>query len=106
MKASDILSMPSNFEGLGTTILDAVYSDLPVVASNIGGIPEMIIDGKTGFLSEVGDFKTHASKLEELIADKKLRREISINAREHVDKNFSLENMVEGNNSLYKQLHS
>ena len=98
--------MPSNFEGLGTTILDAVYSDLPVVASNIGGIPEMIIDGKTGFLSEVGDFKTHASKLEELIADKKLRREISINAREHVDKNFSLENMVEGNNSLYKQLHS
>ena len=104
MKASDILSMPSNFEGLGTTLLDAVYSDLPIVASKVGGIPEIVLDSETGLLSPVGDYKTHANKLEKLLLSEKLRTELSSNAFSHVEKHFSLENMVEGNLELYRSL--
>ena len=71
-----MFALPSNFEGLGTSILDAIHSDCAVAASKVGGIPEMIIHQKTGLLSEVGDFNTLAENLETLVKDEPPREKL------------------------------
>jgi glycosyltransferase involved in cell wall biosynthesis len=101
---SDIFALPSNYEGLGTSILDAIYSRCAVAASNVGGIPEMIEHEITGLLSPVGDDVTHAENLAKLIADSQWRYKLQDAALKKVEQNFSLTNMVEGNLNVYQDL--
>ena len=53
--ASDVLLLPSEQESFGLAALEALAVQVPVIASRVGGVPEVIDDGETGFLSEVGD---------------------------------------------------
>ena len=100
----DILAMPSNFEGLGTLILEGIYAQCAIVASRVGGIPEMISHGKRGFLSEKGNSREFAKFLEMMILDAGLRKDTNVKARAYVRKNFSLEQMVQGNIAVYRSI--
>src|SRR5882762_9162186 len=82
LSASDVLLLPSEQESFGLAALEAMACELPVIASGVGGIPEVVDDGETGFLSEVGDIDKMASDAAKLLADEPLRREIGKRARE------------------------
>lgn len=104
LSASDIYLMPSSNEGLGTSIIDAIHCNLPVVATRVGGIPELVIPGKTGFLSDSGDFKNIAKNLNTLLNDDYLAKEYSQNARKIILPNFTIEAMAKGNHENYRKL--
>jgi len=79
--AADILLLPSEQESFGLAALEAMSCEVPVIASRVGGLPEVVDDGETGFLSPVGDVDKMANDAVHLLTDKKLRREMSKRAR-------------------------
>lgn len=104
LQAADILAMPSNDEGLGTTILDALHADCCVVATRVGGIPEMIIHQETGLLSEKQDGKAHGDNLARVIEDQELARKLAVAGKQYVSKEFSVTKMVDGNFKIFQSL--
>lgn len=102
----DIFVLPSNMEALGTSILEASACGVPCIGSRVGGIPECIQDGKSGYLFENQNVKELQEKLELLIKNKDLRKEFGKNARELIEKKFSVEVMVSKTEKLYKEILS
>ena len=80
--AADLLVLPSEQESFGLAALEAMAVQLPVIASRVGGIPEVVDDGETGFLSAVGDVDKMAEDAVTLLTDPQLRREMGKRARE------------------------
>jgi glycosyltransferase involved in cell wall biosynthesis len=76
-----VLLLPSEQESFGLAALEAMACEVPVIASRVGGIPEVVTDGETGFLSEVGDVAKMADDAGRLVADEKLRKEMGSRAR-------------------------
>lgn len=85
LKELDIFLMTSKTEGLGTSIIDAMACCVPVVATNAGGIPELVIHQKTGLLASVFDSKTLAAHCNLLLTDTELRENIIREAKEHAN---------------------
>ncbi len=100
----DVMAVPSNFEGLGTVILDAIGAGLPVAATRVGGIPEIVRHEETGLLSEKGDARGLADNLGRLAANPALRSSLNAAARAWIDREFSVSAMVGGNLDVYRQL--
>ena len=82
LSAADVLLLPSEQESFGLAALEAMACEVPVIASRVGGIPEVITDGETGFLSEVGDVEKMAEDAARLLSDPTLRRGMGKRARE------------------------
>ena len=80
--AADVLLLPSEQESFGLAALEAMAVQVPVIASRVGGLPEVVDDGETGFLSAVGDVDKMAADAVKLLIDPKLRREMGKRARE------------------------
>lgn len=76
LKELDIFFIPSKMEGLGTSILDAFASRVPVVTTNTGGIPELVVHEETGLLSRVGDIEQMASHIRRVTDDFTLRQRL------------------------------
>lgn len=104
LSAVDIFAMPSNFEGLGTTLLEAMHAGCCVVATEVGGIPEMVKHEKTGLMAAKGDDKQFAKQLKRAILDPELRKRLNKEGTQHVKTYFSLNAMIEGNHKVYKSL--
>ncbi|RYZ62733.1 MAG: glycosyltransferase family 1 protein [Proteobacteria bacterium] len=104
LAATDIFALSSNDEGLGTSLLDATHSGCCLVATSVGGIPEIITHKQTGLLSAAKDHKAFAINLTQALQSQALRETLANNAKAHVRKRFSLEQMVEGNLEIYRQL--
>lgn len=100
----DIFVMPSLNESFGVAALEAQACGLPVVASNAGGIPEVVVDGKTGFLTKPGDSAMIASRLEELILNSALRCSMGAAGREFVENNFNWQHNIESMYNLYADI--
>jgi glycosyltransferase involved in cell wall biosynthesis len=103
MAAMDVCVVPSINEGMGRVILEAGAAGTPVVATNVGGIPEIIIETKTGLLVRPRDETGIASAVLSLAADPAQRRRLGVAAREHAQQ-FGLSRMVEQIESLYESL--
>lgn len=103
LNAFDIFVLPSKNEGLGTSILDAQSVGLPVLASGVGGIPEVIDDGVNGILASSGDVDGFAESLNQLIENETLRKRLGKNALASV-KNFSIEKTVDKTIDLYHEV--
>ena len=73
LQVMNVFAYPSNYEGLGSVLLDVMEQGVPVVASNVGGIPEIIQNEKTGLLVESGDEKALASAILRVYESKELR---------------------------------
>lgn len=80
LAVADVFLMPSETESFGLAALEAMACEVPVVSSNAGGIPEVNIDGKTGFLLEVGDVEGMAARTLELLKDEKKLAQFKKNA--------------------------
>lgn len=81
LAAMDAFLYPSRHEGLGSILLDAMACGLPVVATRVGGIPEVVIDGENGLLCEAGDIDGLAAALLRLHADAGLRQRLAAAGR-------------------------
>lgn len=81
LSASDVLLLPSEQESFGLAALEAMACEVPVIASRVGGIPEVVDDSETGFLSEVGDVAKMADDAGRLVGNEKLRKEMGARAR-------------------------
>lgn len=82
LSASDVLLLPSEQESFGLAALEAMACELPVIASRVGGLPEVVTDGETGFLSDVGDVEKMANDAARLLTDDEFRKEMGRRARE------------------------
>lgn len=100
---SDILCVPSVMEGLGLVVLEAMYFNVPVVASNTGGIPEIINDRADGLLVEPRDYEGLAQAIMNILADPDLAIRLTTNAREKVNQ-FTLENMADKVEQVYDEV--
>jgi len=101
----DIFLFTSKTEGLGSSLLDAALAKVPVVSTNAGGIPEIIKDGETGLLVPVQNPKVLSEKVMLLANNKKLRKELAMNASENV-KNFSTDQLTEKTLAVYTEVLS
>ncbi|MBW9221857.1 glycosyltransferase [Methanothermococcus sp. SCGC AD-155-C09] len=103
IKRCSFLVLPSISEGLGMTLLEAMASGKCVIGSNVGGIPELIIDNYNGFLFEVNNSRMLRERIEILVNDRDLRIKLGKNGVEF-SKNFSWEAIVKKIDALYREL--
>lgn len=97
----DIAVLASFFEGLGRVLLEAMVLEKPVVATNVGGIPEVVKDGVNGFLVPAGDSHLLAETIIKLLKDENLRRDMGRVGRKMIDEKFSAKKMVGDIERLY-----
>ncbi|MEZ9145901.1 glycosyltransferase family 4 protein [Vibrio sp. 10N.286.52.C3] len=99
----DILFQPSLWEAFGLNLVEAGYFSIPCVASNVEGIPEVVLDNHTGILSNPKNITNFSISLELLIFNQEKRFELGVNARNHVKDNFSVGEMISKYISLYEE---
>ena len=99
----DIFLMTSRQEGLGTSVLDAFLCNVPVVSTDAGGLPEMVVDGQTGLLAKVGDDEALAEACVRILQDPHLATTLTRNSYEKA-KSFSKEEMASATLSVYRNI--
>lgn len=103
-QVADVFVLPSQQDNLPNMCLEALACGVPAVAFNIGGVPDMVLEGKTGLLSELGDTKTMAQNLQKVLSDEELRESYSQAARAHVVERFSEKKVADQMIGLYQSL--
>ncbi len=104
LNAMDIFVLPSYSEGLSLALLEAMAAGLPVVATAVGGTPEVVTDGDNGLLIPPRDAGALAGALERLLTDPALARHLGANARAQVREHFSLDRLGWEINAMYGEL--
>lgn len=100
----DVLAHPARDEGLGVILLQACAAGVPVVATPVGGIPEIVQDRVNGLMVEPGDAEGLARALIQLLEAKDMRIRFGRAGRDLVETEFSVEKMVDGNLAVYREL--
>ncbi len=103
LAVADIFVLPSQNESFGLAALEAMACEVPVVSSNIGGLPEVNIDGKTGYLCNVGDIDTMADKVLSILENPETHQKFRTAAFEHA-KTFDIENILPVYEDYYKEI--
>jgi glycosyltransferase involved in cell wall biosynthesis len=101
MAAFDVLALPSVKEGFPWAVLEAMAAKVPVVATRVGAIPEMLDDGISGIICEPGDAEQLAQGIVKLLGDDRLRQDYAIAAHQHVINAFSLREMIDQYERLF-----
>ncbi|MCE2915524.1 MAG: TIGR03088 family PEP-CTERM/XrtA system glycosyltransferase [Rubrivivax sp.] len=104
MRAMDVFVLPSLAEGISNTLLEAMATGLPVLATRVGGNPELVDDGLTGELFASEDVEALATALVRHHEDRDRSRAIGLAAREAAIRRFSLDAMVEGYAGVYRSV--
>lgn len=99
----DVFILPSETESFGLSALEAMAMKLPVISTNTGGIPELNIHGKTGYMSKVGDYEDMAKNTIALLSDEKKFQQFRENAFEQAKK-FDIEAILPMYEKLYKEV--
>tara|TARA_R110002072_G_scaffold140765_5_gene285172 strand:+ start:92 stop:1135 length:1044 start_codon:yes stop_codon:yes gene_type:complete len=103
--SANMLIHPSRSEGLGSVLLEAMVAGLPTIASNTGGIPDIIEHEQTGLLIETGNAQELASAIKRLIDDQALRKQLQTGAKEKLGE-FDINHTTSLYDKLYKQVLS
>jgi glycosyltransferase involved in cell wall biosynthesis len=101
---ANLFVLPSFSEAFGMGLIEAMACELPVVATKVGGIPEVVENGRTGLLVEAGDSKELADAILNVFSDSKLRMWMGKRARERVIKLFSWKKIARDTSILYKSI--
>jgi glycosyltransferase involved in cell wall biosynthesis len=104
LRKIDVFFLPSRWEGLPRTVLEAMASGVPVVASSVDGTTEAVLDFVTGYLLPPDDLNGYIEKLSELIQDENKRKTMGIEGRKRVKKYFSYKKMIKKIFYIYKSL--
>lgn len=101
MSALDVFVLPSESEGLPCAVLEAMAAGVPVVATPVGDLPHVVIEGESGFLVPIGDIRALADALVRLVDDEALRQRFGRFSRESVMKRYSEQSMVDRYTEIY-----
>ena len=101
LRCLDVFVLPSLGEGISNTILEAMATGLPVVASRVGGNPELVAEGVTGTLFQAGDAAALAAILAQYCGDDARCRHEGEAARSRIDREFTLERMTAAYQAVY-----
>jgi glycosyltransferase involved in cell wall biosynthesis len=104
MAALDVLVVPSVNEGMGRVVLEAGAAGTPCIAANVGGLPEVVLDGQTGIIVPSRDPKAIAEAIKRLVDAPERLKAYADAAKDFVVPDFSLENMVQLIEQLYETL--
>lgn len=104
LAAADVFAMPSRAEGLGIAALEAMAAGLPVVASAVGGLADVVLDGETGRLVPPDDVAALAGALAELLEDPARAALLGTAGRARVAAQFTSERMVDAYEALYREI--
>lgn len=104
LAASDFFLLPSITEGLPLSMLEAMSAGLAVVATPVGGIPEVVTDGVQAILTPVGDAPSLARAIAQLVRDPELRARLGEAGRERAERDFSFRQMLEDYQEIYSRL--
>src|SRR4030095_1671527 len=104
LSVADVLLLPSEQESFGLAALEAMACEVPVISTRVGGIPEVVTDGETGFLSEVGDTKKMAADAARLLKDEELRRSMGQRARESAISRYRTDLVIPQYISFYEEV--
>jgi len=99
--AMDVFVMPSQNEGFGIAVLESMACAKPVVATDVGGVGEIVVDGETGFMVPEGDKKMLAEKIVTILRDSSLLSKMGERGRLRLEEKFSVEIMAEETEALY-----
>lgn len=102
LQLSDVFLLPSEQESFGLAALEAMAAHTPVISSNAGGIPEVNIQGVTGFLAEIGNVEAMSNYTIKLLSDENLLSEMKKNAKEQAVK-FDLKNILPVYEAMYER---
>jgi glycosyltransferase involved in cell wall biosynthesis len=100
----DLLVHPAEMEGLGVSLLQAAASGVPIVATEVGGIPEVVKDGINGCLIPPRDPKAISQAVVKLLSDPEGARRMGAEGKRIVEREYSIESMVEGNLRAYEKV--
>ena len=104
LAVADLFLLSSDREGLPNAIMEAMAAGKPVVATAVGGVSELVVDGETGFLISCGDPPGMAEKICQLAKDPELRRKMGEAGRERIKRQFPVERMVRATEDLYIEM--
>jgi glycosyltransferase involved in cell wall biosynthesis len=105
LSAADIVVLTSDNEGTPLSLIQAGMAGLPVVSTNVGSVPEVVLDNTTGLITGL-DVQEIADALEKLVSDKALRAQLGNAAKEFTWANFGVQRLVRDHELLYKKLLS
>ncbi|TVR33852.1 MAG: N-acetyl-alpha-D-glucosaminyl L-malate synthase BshA [Balneolaceae bacterium] len=103
LSISDLFMIPSGSETFGLAALEAMSCSVPIISSNIGGLPEVNIHGETGYLCELGDIECLGRCATEILQDEELHQRMSANARKRAEL-FELDKIVTVYEDYYKEI--
>lgn len=101
---ADLFVLASGFEGFPLSILEAMRANLPVIASDVGGVSESVVEGTTGFLVPKGDKDALADRLRLLITDPELRKRLGLQGRFFYEREFSFDVMYNRTFEIYQRV--
>jgi glycosyltransferase involved in cell wall biosynthesis len=104
IRLMNVFWLASDFEGMSNSLMEAMAAGVPAVVSKIGPNRELVIDGKTGFLVDVGDHVGFAQFTDRLLADPQLAGRLGGAARERALTEFSIKTMVNAHADLYREI--
>jgi len=100
----DIFFLSSLREGICNSLLEAMAVGIPVVATDVGGTKELVIDGQTGYMVPNGDFEAMAQSLLRLACDSSLRKKIGVAGRKRIENDFSFASRLSRIETLYERI--
>jgi glycosyltransferase involved in cell wall biosynthesis len=104
LQAMDILVLPSYSEGVSLALLEAMAAGLPVIATAVGGLPDVVADAETGLLIPPKDAAALAGAITRLLTDPARAQQLGANARTHVRERYSLDRLGREINEIYGEL--
>jgi glycogen(starch) synthase len=104
MRAFDVFCLPSRWEGLGLVLLEAMWRNVPIVASTAGAIPEVLDEGSCGLLFPQGDVQGLVEAISDVRQDPSAAAERAERGHRRVETAFSVEQMVAGVEAVYSTL--
>ncbi len=100
---ADLFLLPSEYESFGLAALEAMAAEVPVISTNAGGLPEIIIDGNCGYMSNVGDVEAMAANAIKILKDDNVYATYKANALKQAQR-FSIEHIVPQYEALYRKV--
>src|SRR5215471_4497223 len=104
LSIADLLLVPSELESFGLAALEAMACEVPAIATEVGGVPEVIDHGKSGFLAKVGDVDTMAHYAIEILSDEKRLREMGKTARWEAQSQFCASKIIPEYEKFYERV--
>ena len=101
---TDVLLLPSETESFGLVALEAMSCEVPVVATRVGGLPEVVMHGETGFLADLGDVQSMADYALRIVDDPALKAEMGRNGRRRAVECFDQRNIVPHYEKFYSEV--